>query len=97
MAKQQVVEVQCDRCKRKEYQPVSQKEAEVSKTELELNFRGVKIRFNDLCAPCEKTVGNYVEHIKKEPKGKSPERKAKERPRAKGTGSSSHQENGAPS
>lgn len=97
MAKQRVVEIQCDRCKRKEYRPVSKEESEVHKVELELDFRGIKIKFDDLCEPCRNTVGNYIENIKKEPKGKSPERKAKEKPPAKGKGSSSSQDSGEPS
>lgn len=77
MAKQQVVEVQCDRCKRKEYRSVTQ--VEVPKTELELDFRGMKIKFDDLCEPCRTTISNYVDNIKKAPKGKSPKRRAKKK------------------
>jgi ribosomal protein L44E len=95
VAKQQVVEVQCDRCKRKEYKPSTELDAKGG-PDLHLAFLNgeVDVTFEDLCASCKKAVSNYVESIKKKQKGKSPERGAKEKP--PGKGGSSSQDSGAP-
>lgn len=88
MAKQQVVEVQCDRCKRKEYRPNAELDAKGGPDlHLVLMNGKVDITFDDLCEPCKKTVSNYVESIKKVPKGKSPERRARKKDTQKGTAS----------
>jgi hypothetical protein len=82
MATRPVVEVQCERCQRKEYQPVPEKPANPNakpEPALVLTFGAVSVTFNDLCSPCNKTVGNLIGNIKKAPKGKSPERVAKKK------------------
>lgn len=86
MAKQQVEEVQCDRCDRKEYMPIKSKGSDVVvAAAVVVHWEGAVIEFGDLCGPCKRTVSKCVENIKKKPKGKSPERGAKKRDSSKST------------
>lgn len=78
MARKQVVEVQCDRCKRIEYQDgKNPTKNETHAQDFEGTFMGQQVKFTDLCNPCKKTVGGYWDKITTELEGKSPERGAK--------------------
>lgn len=72
MSKKQVVEVQCDRCPRKEYI-----DPETTKTQgpTTIVFAGRTITFTDLCSSCFKAVSAHVDGIAKHLEGKSPDRK----------------------
>ena len=78
MARKQVVEVQCDRCERVEYQePKGKQSVEATLEILLMNSNGesgYNFKFNDLCSPCESTVLKLVEQIAKKVTGKSPSR-----------------------
>lgn len=76
MAKKAVVEVQCDRCPRREYVEAATKEPSPL---LELKFDGVDISYGDLCTSCKQAVSAHVEGIVKKLEGRSPERKAKKK------------------
>lgn len=80
MAKAVVVEIKCDRCKRKEYK----EEAECGHEEPSLRMGGRlvpqadkgsgAVTLQDLCEPCQKTVAKYLEQIFKPMNSKSPKR-----------------------
>lgn len=80
MARQQVVEVRCDRCGRQEYR--GQGDDAVERTDPELLIRvagSPAIIYQDLCGPCAQAVRGYVESIVKGLKHKSPVRQAKKK------------------
>lgn len=82
MAKAVVVEVRCDRCKRKEYKEyptlgdAQTEEAPVLRIGGTLISTGEKglAELKDLCEPCKKTVSKYLEQIFKPMNSKSPKR-----------------------
>lgn len=86
MAKAVVVEVRCDRCKRKEYKEyptlndAQTEEAPVLYIGGSLTPPGLPTRekglaeLKDLCEPCKKTVSKYLEQIFKPMNSKSPKR-----------------------
>ena len=82
MARKKMIEVKCDRCKRVHY--IEEKLDKTIKASLNLEFKPstggthdhIKLEFEDLCEPCERTIKNLVENIAKEIKGKSPDRKS---------------------
>lgn len=80
MARQQMVQVRCDRCKRVEYVPVDSNKDVEAKFVLAFQPSGggkqVNLEFKDLCSPCEKTVSKLIEGIARDIKGKSPKRSA---------------------
>jgi len=68
MARREVVEIICDRCKRVETQsPSSVPDKEKVAQELLIDFHGKKVVYEDLCRKCRKTVGNYYDKITKAP------------------------------
>ena len=81
--RRQVVEIVCDRCKRKENQlPVEQ-----PVPALELKYKGRVIKFDDLCASCVAAVEGYVGRIAKDtptPKDELAKDPPKEEPVKKG-------------
>lgn len=82
MARQSMVEVQCDRCQRKEYRPSDTVIKKEGHPDLTLSFKGKQVLFDDLCEVCQGSVNNYVESIAKEVKSKSPKRGAKRKDRS---------------
>ena len=82
MSRKQMIEVKCDRCKRVEYVPIKKEKKEEASLDLEFKPSAggthgrIKLKFNDLCSPCEKTIKNLIESIAREIKGKSPDRKS---------------------
>ena len=80
MARDKVVEIKCDRCKRVAY--VS--EGNINENKLEILLTSSKeqellVQFEDLCDPCLSTVRNHIDQISKEFKGKSPNRTGAEK------------------
>ena len=82
MAKLQVTEPRCDRCKRVEY--LSEEEVD-AKNDHEVVLKIVNamahslaqpvvLEYQDLCKPCRKTVGRLLEAIAKPINGMSPDR-----------------------
>lgn len=75
LAKKQVVEIQCERCPRKEYvDPTTTKVLPV----ISIKVGDVEQKFEDLCGSCRKAVEGHINEIVKKLDGRSPERKAKE-------------------
>lgn len=74
MARKQVVEIKCDRCKRAEYKDP---EGASEKKPLLILWLGTEIRYEDLCSPCAATVSRNIEQISKTLEGKSPKRETK--------------------
>ena len=70
MARREVVEVTCDRCKRTDYQaPGDRPETgEGSTHEFQILLHDKKVEYVDLCKSCRKTLGNYFDKIIKAPK-----------------------------
>jgi hypothetical protein len=57
MARREVIEVVCDRCKKVETQPTDGKKVVVP--ELKVNFQGEEHTYSDLCTRCRDTIKNY--------------------------------------
>ena len=55
MAREKVVKVRCDRCKRTELQPVI---ADKVGSDFEAGFQGQRLVYEDLCLKCKETVAN---------------------------------------
>ena len=79
MARREVLEVTCDRCKKTDLQSKDQVKEEL---ELVATFHGKKVEFDDLCTKCRSAVEGYfnrmakIEEPKKEPaQEKPPEKK----------------------
>ena len=85
MPKKHVVEMECDRCGRTWYPEVVKGEPEPSAPSAAAIFKDaagkelVKVDYGVLCESCGKTVKNYLSNIGKDLKGRSPQRKAKEK------------------
>lgn len=81
MARKQVLEVICDRCKRVETQEFDQNPKAHSGgdvDEMVLRFHSRTIKYGDLCIRCRKAVEGYIKQIAKEvePKPKEDTNKA---------------------
>lgn len=76
MAKKAVVEIQCERCPRKEYVDA---DAQVPGPALKLSFAGKEVAYDDLCSSCRKAIEGHVSEISKKLGGRSPERQAKKK------------------
>lgn len=63
MARQAVVMITCDRCKREELQPASQHENKKEPVFLCV-FKGQEIKYEDLCKRCEETINLNLENVK---------------------------------
>jgi len=84
VAKKTVVEIQCDRCPRREY---IDGDAASQLGTTTVTFEGKSIVFADLCSACRKAVAAHVEGIARKLEGKSPERVAKtKKPAPEGAG-----------
>jgi hypothetical protein len=55
MAREKVVKVRCDRCKRTELQPVDDAK---KGADFEASFQGQRLVYDDLCLKCRETVAN---------------------------------------
>jgi hypothetical protein len=55
MARQPVVQLQCDRCKRVSLVPLAPEKA---LPDFEAQFKGQRLVYQDLCEPCSKTLQN---------------------------------------
>jgi len=84
MARREVLEVTCDRCKRNDLQEKSQL---IDTEELVTAFRGQTVRYKDLCRRCREAVEGYFKKMVKvseEPKvDEKPIDTLKEVPKAK--------------
>ncbi len=72
MARRQVLEIVCDRCKKTETQDVPEGEEDKVDIEVEITFHGETVKYGDLCKNCRKAVANLFKKIAKqaeEPKG----------------------------
>jgi hypothetical protein len=54
MAREKVVKVRCDRCKRTELQPVVEKVG----SDFDSSFKGQRLVYEDLCLKCKDTIEN---------------------------------------
>lgn len=61
MARQKVVKLDCDRCKRTELRPLAELKEEGPIFQAE--FKGKKIKYDDLCTTCEGVVETIWENI----------------------------------
>lgn len=61
MAREKVVKVRCDRCKRTELQPVV---AEKVGADFDASFKGQRLVYEDLCLKCKETVENIWTDLK---------------------------------
>ena len=77
MARREVIEVLCDRCKRKDLQDKTELSDE---SEIEIHIRGKVISFKDLCARCRDAVTGYVNKITKEDDVKAEEKPIEGKP-----------------
>lgn len=76
LATKQVVEVQCDRCPRKEYvEATGERVAPV----LVVKFGAQEVKYDDLCSSCMKAVAGHLAEVTKQLGGKSPGRRANKR------------------
>jgi hypothetical protein len=64
MARRQVLEVTCDRCKKTETQAVESVPAEGA--ELEVTFHGQTVKYEDLCKRCRNACENYFKSMTKQ-------------------------------
>lgn len=61
MAREKVVKVVCDRCKRTELQPVI---ADKVGADFEASFEGQRLLYQDLCLRCRETIKNIWVELK---------------------------------
>lgn len=84
MPRQQMIEIQCSRCDRKEYRPAENEPKDVDDAKsyptfmahLHLGSKEVHVAFEDLCDPCGRTVASLLKQVGKHIEGVSPDRKA---------------------
>jgi hypothetical protein len=86
-----MTEVECDRCQRVEY--VDEKEVKPVRFVATMGYEPkapkevvepiFHVMYEDLCGPCQKTVGKHLEAIKRDFKGKSPDRTKEPKKKAK--------------
>lgn len=62
MARQKVEQIQCDRCKRVELQPVREGVEKIG-PEFSATFLGKKLQYTDLCARCKAKLDHYWTEI----------------------------------
>ncbi len=62
MARQEVILIKCDRCKREELQPDTKQTK--SAPDFKCSYKSTEISYSDLCAHCSETLQNYMEHIR---------------------------------
>lgn len=61
MARQKVVQCQCDRCKRVELQPDV---GEKTEPELVVTFGGKTLSYHDLCTSCRGAIGRLIDDMR---------------------------------
>jgi hypothetical protein len=61
MARCEVIQIQCDRCKRVELRPPSPPK---EKPDLDLIFKNERLTYQDLCQSCAPTVARLIEDLK---------------------------------
>lgn len=89
MARKQVVEIECARCARVEYQDadgamgVSDVPVFEGRLALPSGTDDIRVRFSDLCSPCLRTVKALIEQIGRKIDGVSPNRPEKKVSEAK--------------
>jgi hypothetical protein len=66
MARRQVVEIICDRCKRTETQE-DKPRPQGEQPGLVITYKGKQVQFDDFCRRCDSTVENYVNKLLKKP------------------------------
>ena len=74
MGRREVIEIECDRCARVQTQAKTEV-FEGDGAECELTFRGKKVKYDDLCKTCRRTIANYVERILKVTPDEKPDKK----------------------
>ena len=57
MARQEVLEIKCDRCGKVENHPAKGKE--IPRPEFSISFQGQKVVYEDLCRRCRGALENY--------------------------------------
>lgn len=60
MAREKVIKVRCDRCKRTELQPLVEKVG----SDFDASFQGQRLVYEDLCLKCKETVENVWTALK---------------------------------
>lgn len=64
MARQKVVKLVCDRCKRTELRPLTEmKDGEQQVPAFQAMFKGKKIKYDDLCTQCEMVMATVWENV----------------------------------
>jgi hypothetical protein len=86
MARREVVEVKCDRCKKVETQnkdEIASSSNITAPPEFTLHYGQKSVTYQDLCRGCRKAVGNYVKKLAMEDEDeKAPEKpKVEEKPK----------------
>ena len=66
MARQPVVQVQCDRCRQYEFVPAvdGPPNGESKRPDFEASFSGQSLVYGDLCSRCRETVANLWEELR---------------------------------
>lgn len=60
MARQQVIQIQCDRCKRVSLRPV---QAEKTRPDFEACFLGTELKYADLCETCTRAIASSFKNM----------------------------------
>jgi hypothetical protein len=60
MARCEVIQIQCDRCKRVELRPPQPPKAT---PDLELVFMGKRLKYEDICSTCKEVLARHVGYI----------------------------------
>jgi len=63
MARKQVLEIECDRCKKVETQPIPKGPDADKKAEVVVSFRGEEVVYGDLCTRCRRACENYFKSM----------------------------------
>lgn len=65
MARREVIEISCDRCKRLETQAKGDRSklTEGDSHEFKISLHGKETSYEDLCKSCRKTLSNYYDKI----------------------------------
>jgi phage FluMu protein Com len=62
MARRQVLEIRCDRCKKVETQEIKPEE-EKPEIELTVSFGGKSVEYEDLCNRCRSSIDRYFKQM----------------------------------
>lgn len=80
--RRQVLEVQCSRCARVETVPSEKAAEKVEHHVFEARLGEMKVEFEDLCTPCQRTVHALLEQIGRKIDGVSPARAGRSKAKA---------------